>query len=537
MNPVNYSMGTINLNGNNTATSNTTNTNSGSSVITTDAFKKQPEFTLPTTKPDITPYDAIVQNSLNSLASYTTNVDTATQTQNNLLKTLTETMNNMGGREQYLQQQQDIAGVNTEQKQLDTFNARANDLIASLSALSNESKAIPLKAQQSVIGQGVTDAGLQPLTTAQLRENAIKALTLSSEGDALASQITNSETRLQRAKEKAQQAVDLKYKPLEEQLERVKTFLDINQRYVLEPADKKRIEATNIALQERERVLANKKEQDKRIEDMLINANTQGAPASSIAMARKLQAQGASSSDVATALGRYAGDYYKTELLKAQIQTEKAQQANYSANIRKINAEISNAENESKLPKPQNAEFVKNAVGVGDAFTKFKSALDMYNNTIKTAGTYATPFFGSTERADKNTARTNLLLAMKNLEQTGALDRGTVDVLSPSLPENAFFQTEDYQKRLLSNIENSVKSQVDYKINVLRGTSAFDSPEINNVKKLTGYMDYEKQTPETQAGKMLMNGLFKATIQYNMPTNTSTQATTLLNTLYPTKGN
>lgn len=537
MNPVNYSMGQINLNGNNTATSNTTNTNSGSSVITTDAFKKQPEFTLPTTKPDITPYDAIVQNSLNSLSSYQTNVDSATNTQNNLLKTLTETMNSMGGREQFLQQQQEIAGVTQEEKQLDTFNARANDLIASLSALSNESKAIPLKAQQAVIGQGVTDAGLQPLTTAQLRENAIKALTLSSEGDALASQITNSETRLQRAKEKAQQAVDLKYKPLEEQLERVKTFLDINQKYILDPAEKKRIEATNIALQERERVLANKKEQDKRIEDMVINANTQGAPASSIAMARKLQAQGASSSDVATALGRYAGDYYKTELLKTQIQTEKLQQSQISANIRKINADIKATTDASNLPKPQNAEFVKNAVATGEAYTKFKSALDMYNNTIKTAGTYAMPFFGSTERADKNTARTNLLLAMKNLEQTGALDKGTVDVLSPSLPENAIFQTEEYQKRLLSNIENSVKGQVDYNINVLKGTSAYNSPEINNVKKATGFVDFDNQTPEAQAGKSLMNNLMKTNIQFNMPTNTSTQATSLLNSLYPTKGN
>lgn len=540
MEETNYAMGGVNLNtGANTGTTpSNSNGTSGSSVITSDAFKKQPDLQIPSAKPDVTPYNAIVNSALSSLASYQTNVDNATTTQNTLLKTLTDTMNSMSDKTAYSQQQEQLAGVGKEQSQLDTYNARANDLLASMKALSNESQAIPLKMQQSVEGQGVTDAGLAPLTTAKLRENAIKALTLQSEGDALASQITNSETRLARAKENAQKAVDLKYKPLEEQLDRVKTFLEINQKYILDPAEKKRLEATNIALAERERLLADKKEQDKRIEDMIVNANAQGAPATAIANARKMQANGATSSDVSMALGRYSGDYYKTELLKAQLQTEKMQQGLIGANTRKINAEIKASQDASKLPKPQNETFVKNAVGAGEAYTKFQNALTKYKTTITNAGTYAMPLFGSTDRADKNSARTELLLAMKNLEQTGALDKGTVDVLEPSLPSNTFWQTEDYQNQLLKNIETSVKGQLDYNIGVLKGTSAYDSPEIKNVRKLTGYMDASDFSPEQQAGKGLMQTLMRSTIQFNSPvTNTSTQATTLLNTLYPTGKN
>ena len=322
----NYSMGTIQL---------PTATN----VITTGNLNNQPQLNLPSAPKDVTPYQSIIDGALTSLPKLDTTISTAETNQNNLVNLLTSKITDLQGKAQYTKDAQDTAGVGTEQAQLDKYNAQLNDINASLTGLVNESKAIPLQMQNEVAGQGVTDAGLAPLTTAKLRENAIKALTLSSTADAISSNISNSEARLQRAKEKAQQIVDLKYKPIEDSIAQIQTFLDINQKYILDPAEKKQAKATEIALQERSRIIAEQKANDNKIQDMFINASASGAPAKLVANAKAIADKTKDPSQVAIALGQYSGDYYKTELLKTQIQTQKLEQAKTRAEISKLNAQ------------------------------------------------------------------------------------------------------------------------------------------------------------------------------------------------------
>lgn len=498
---------------NNTSTQNNAVNNM---VIGSDAFKKEAQLTIPSQAPDLTPYTAIIDGAITSLPKIQTSVDSATATQNNLLNTLTSRMADLSGRTAYLSEQERLSGVETEQKQLDDYNARANDLVSSMTALSNEAKAIPLAMQEQVRGQGVTDAGLAPLTTAKLRENAIKALTLSSEGEALASRIANSETRLQRAKEKAQQAVDLKYKPMEEEIERVKTFLEINEKYILNPAEKKRVEATNLALAERERLLQDQKENDKKVTDMIITASSQNAPLTVLNNAKKLQTSGAKSSDVAIALGQYAGDYYRTELLKNQILTEKAQRAKILSDM-KVKADTVNIYGK---PTKVTGTEIQNVNEAGIAKNSFTSLIKQFKDNINSQGTYE--MFGASA-GEKNALGTNLLLAMKSLEKTGALDKGTIDVLAGTIPDNRFFATKSNQLKKLEVLENTVIGKADEFINSYRGTNAETDPRTSRF--------YPQQTMEKQVASQLMNMVRKVDTNIAMPTNTST-ASMIINNLY-----
>lgn len=297
------------------ADTNTTNY----STITSDALKPETKMLVPNRTPDTTPYESIIQGALTSLPTVTSQVEQAQRDSESILSRVIEGGKDMANKEQFSQDQQNLAGVNDRQKELDVFNAQFNDLGAQISGLARSSQAVPLLVQEKNLGTGATDRGVAPQEAGMLRKNAIQALTLASEADVLGAQITNAEARLNRAKEKAQQAVDLKYKPIEAEQARLKELLDLNMKYVLEPAEKKKLEAVNIALGERTRLLQEKKEDEKNNMDLIINANSQGAPKDVIANARALVAKGAKPEAVATALGAYAGDYIGTQLKLKQM--------------------------------------------------------------------------------------------------------------------------------------------------------------------------------------------------------------------------
>lgn len=283
-------------------------------TISSQLLKSDPRMVVPPTTQDQTPYEEVIQGSLTSLPDINATVKQARADSESMLATLSRGLDEASNKELYSQTQQDLAGVRERTSELDALNAQFNDLGAQIKGLSRSNAAVPLKVQQQNLGTGATDAGVAPQTTGMLRENAIKALTLASEADVLGSQITNAESRLTRAKEKAQLAVDLKYKPIEAEINRLKELLVLNKDYILEPAEKKRTEAITIALNERARLLEEKKINEKDNTALMINANSQGAPKAIIDQARRMVANGTKASEVASVLGVYAGDYIGTQL-------------------------------------------------------------------------------------------------------------------------------------------------------------------------------------------------------------------------------
>lgn len=287
-------------------------------VITADSLKQQKALTIPTFTPSNIDLNAISTPITTGIANdYTAlqkQLDLANQQQTKGAQEQVDIMQVLTGRTADLQQAQEQAGVSTETANLNKYAEQLANLNAQASALNREAQAIPIQIEQESQGRGRTVAGVAPLEAARLRENALKALSIGQQADIAAAAATGSQLRLNAAKEKAQQVVDLKYKPLEEKLAIKKQTYELN-KDILASIDKKRAEALNIAIKKEERDLEEKKANDKAVSDMVVNARTQGVDPSLADRASKAKTP----SEAAAILGQYAGDYWGTKLKIAQL--------------------------------------------------------------------------------------------------------------------------------------------------------------------------------------------------------------------------
>ena len=250
-------------------------------------------------------------------------------------------MAQLSGRTADTQLAQEQSGVNAENAKLNTYAQQLADLNAQASSLNRESQAIPIQNQLAYQNTAGTQSGVQSVNRDQLSQNALKALSLGQQADIAAAAATGSQLRLQAAKDKAQQIVDLKYKPLEDQLALKKQAYEFN-KDILMQLDKKRAESLGVAIKKEEQMQAENKANEKAIGDLVINASGQGAPADLVAKANKAS----SPREAAMILGQYAGDYLKNELLKEQIKKTIADTA-------KTRSEIVKIDNQSSLLKAQ----------------------------------------------------------------------------------------------------------------------------------------------------------------------------------------
>lgn len=253
----------------------TTNNN----VITADSLKPVPTLTIPpnTAQPvDVNAISTPITTGIaNDYAALEKQLAQASNAQGEIGQSQIDIMQALTGRTADLQQAQQQAGVNTETENLNRYAEQLSNLNAQASALNREAQAIPIQIEQESQGRGRTIAGAAPLQAARLRENALKALSIGQQADIAAAAATGSQLRLNAAKEKAQQAVDLKYKPLEEQLAIKKQIYEMNKDQ-LASLDKKRAEALNIALAREERMLEEKKTTEKAISEIGVTLGRYG---------------------------------------------------------------------------------------------------------------------------------------------------------------------------------------------------------------------------------------------------------------------
>lgn len=138
----------------------------------------------------------------------------------------------------------------------------------------------------------------------------------------------------------AKTKVEMELKPLTRQLDYYKTVMERNQD-LLSTAQKSKLQSLYSDI---ERQKNKEEERLTKGNEMIINALSFNAPASSIEKAKSILEKGGTITEMATALGKYSGDYYKTELLRQQIETEKAQRNQIYANTEKIKNEGSKTE-------------------------------------------------------------------------------------------------------------------------------------------------------------------------------------------------
>lgn len=163
-------------------------------------------------------------------------------------------------------QQEEIQGIESLKK-------AKQDLDNQLKVLQAEALAIPQQAQLEAEGRGITAAGLRPITTARLRENAIKALTVSA-----LSQAANG--NLATALDLVDRAVAQKYDPIREEINAKMKNLDLILRSPeYTQAEKKRAAEQQAILANQEAEVAAQEAEQKAIWDLSIDAVSAGADA------------------------------------------------------------------------------------------------------------------------------------------------------------------------------------------------------------------------------------------------------------------
>lgn len=381
-------------------------------------------------------------------------------------------------------------GVNDLYKQLSGLNVEAQ-------GLQRESQASPIQTQLESIGRGRTDAGIAPLDAAKRQDIALRSLEL---GQRAAIAQGNYDV----AKNLADQQVNAKYAQIDAEIAARKINEEALYKNVTDPAIKKALEARMALTKKEELVQAEKRATEKAVNDLLIEA-APVAPADVIAKATEIKNKGGSAVQVAAALGKYGGDFLKNELLKEQIKTQVSNRAMDEEKLRleklklKISQDKVDGTNANGKPlKVTNPEIVN----LNEALTardSVNSLVDAFINSIKQSGTQV--LYG--EEAGKRSAlQTNLLLAMKSMEKTGALDKGTIDVLTGTIPSNEFFATEAAQVASLEQLKNTINSKADSYVNSYKGTSAeldprtkraYESAPINSTGNAAAD-DYFKKT-------------------------------------------
>lgn len=362
----------------------------------------------------------------------------------------------------------ETAGVNTETANLNKYAQQLADLNAQASSLNREAQAIPLITQENNRNTGATDAGVAPQTAGALRLNALKALSIGQQADIASAATTGSQLRLQAAKDKAQQIVDLKYKPIEDALAIKEKQYELN-KDVLMSIDKKRAESLALAIDKEKTALADAKEKEKEkrltqiadtktIQDMMINA-TQIAPKSVLDSAKTIAENGGTPSEVAMALGKYGGDYYKNELLKQQIETEKAQKANYYANIAKTNAEVKNLGSNGGNLSVDEKKTQKASIALVELLDKYKAAIKGVN--FLEANMPA-------KRTEINGLKGRITAEYKQAKQLGTLDAGVQKLIDSIIPDPGNFSLSSFdnaaQVKAIEDFRNSFV-QTDLPVN------------------------------------------------------------------------
>lgn len=229
-------------------------------------------------------------------------------------------------------------GINAMSKRrAETTQPRLKSALAEYEALKTEFEQQKADIEAGAGRKGLTTGAVMGQQGAVDRAKLARLNSKASEIGLIEAEDLALKGQIDEAQKRADRAVDLLFADRESayttklnQYNRIKDLLT--------EEEKKRGKALEYALAKEKEKIDAEKETAKSIEKMLLDA-TPNAPASVISNAKAIQEKGGSALEVAQALGKYGGDYLKTELLKQQIETEKAQRSKIYTDISKTQRE------------------------------------------------------------------------------------------------------------------------------------------------------------------------------------------------------
>lgn len=415
-------------------------------ISTSTLTSNEQPLNLPPQPQDTTNYAGITTSipTFDSLLGQTQQEQPAEKTASTLMERLLGTSSKLGQKGARQGQIEQSLG-------LPQFQTQLTDINNQLQSLQKEAIAIPLQLQEQVQGRGVTAGGLQPIQTGQLRQNAIKSLTLSAIGQTLQGNIANAQAQ-------ANRAVDLEFQPLEAELNTLKMAYDMN-KDILERQDKKKANALNLQIAERTRLLEEGKADKKTVLGFVAEASKNGAPTLLVQRASELN----DPAQALSLLSQYMSDPVAKE-------TAILQQQQIRANIAKVYADMALSKEELALKREKQAttQVIDPTTGKPTSELKLQakdSAKALLDKVISGKGTsavggsriFGTQYIPGSKGADFTVQFDNLksLLSLDNiklLKGQGQVSDAERKLLSDASAKISLSQSEKEFKSALSEV-------------------------------------------------------------------------------------
>jgi murein DD-endopeptidase MepM/ murein hydrolase activator NlpD len=252
----------------------------------------QPKPQAPINTAPVMSYAQMAQDSINNANQQSNPYETERQS---IVSQMKEQLGLLGDKGQDVQNLNEQYGVNANKKTV-------TDLSGQILALNNQKQIDKLNIGQTA--GGLTESSAAGFSDQIDRQNAIKALTLNT-------QLQAAQGNLSLAQDSVQQMIDAKYGGIQSRIDTLKQFLDLN-KDDLTRADKKAYDNQQTLLAAKQKDLDIAKKNDESIQNMVVNAASQGAPSDQLAKASKAK----SPQEAAIALGQWAGDYWQTKALE-----------------------------------------------------------------------------------------------------------------------------------------------------------------------------------------------------------------------------
>lgn len=291
------------------------------------------------------------------------------------------------------------------------IESRLNESLNQLRRLSAESLSIPLEVQEESVGRGRTAAGVAPITTGRLRQNAIKALTVGAEAAAL-------QGRFNDARDAVQEAVNIRFERQERNIAIARELYKRNKES-LDRIDKKRSDALSIALAQQGQALKNQREDMSTIQNMALHAVTNFPEDPNVRAAADRAMELGSVRGALSLLGQYQANPQEIEDALLDREFRKAQLAKLNAEQAKIWASIENSESAGTISTYQRERSIRNLQSIAELETRvtgFTTGIGSLLSVIP--GTEARDF-----SADLSTLKANIafgeLTAMREASKTG----------------------------------------------------------------------------------------------------------------------
>lgn len=297
------------------------------------------------------------------------------------------------------------------------------------------------------------------------------------------------------AKETAEEAVNAKYSVFEDIINVAKTQREAISS-ILTADEKKREREQNIKADILLKDLERQKQNEVESRKMLVAGIAQGMPQDRIAKAQDLINKGASSDQVAAAMGVYAGDVLDRQIKQAQL-------AKLGIDLAKGRKELSSTTNTlspedlSKFNATPQAKDAQAAIGYAKAVQGYKKAINTYGTGEIYSG------YGKGQLGQAYSA---LVGATKDYYKLGTLDNGVQKLIDLGIAEPSLLNRESTQTGALDKALTSSKDTMRTSINQLAKTAYGDTVELQSIADEVAKLEMETMTMDDLLNQLPSQG-------------------------------